>query len=95
MGFTPDKEYLVIFKDDNGGRKVGGSYKNPETYCADICKDILETIGKKLTGSGTVHFYGVSYETFEGTDTPVVLVDLKKYSANSGVFANDNVIESE
>lgn len=83
---TETSELLIYKTPKTEGSIVGGSYSSPETYCADICKAILTVIDKELAGAGTVNFPTITKDAFEEDDSKVVVVDLTKYSANSGVF---------
>ncbi|MGN1198623.1 MAG: hypothetical protein ACI4TA_13635, partial [Acetatifactor sp.] len=86
MGIDYEEKELVIYMVPKMvGRVVGGSFENPETYCADICKDILSIIGEKLVNEGTVNFTNVIQDEFDD-GTKIVVIDLTKYTANDGVF---------
>ena len=80
---------LILFKvSKSEGHVVGGTFTKPETYCADICNEMLNIMGKKLTNAGTVNFPSVTEDYFEEDKTPCIIVNIEKYIANPGVFAN-------
>jgi len=89
VGLEVDSETseLLIYRAPRSEASiVGGSFSSPETYCADICKAILKVIGKELVNAGTVNFPAITKDVFEEDDSKVIVVDLKKVSANPGVF---------
>lgn len=84
------KKELMLIKvpHDSGGIVLGGKLSSVELYSAQIGKTILEGIGKKLKGAGTISFTDVRMETSKN-GTPYLLVKYDEYKANDGVFADD------
>lgn len=81
---------LVLYKvPKTEGYIVGGSYSKPETYCAEVCNEVLKLIGKKLTNAGTVNFPSMHEDKFEEDDVPCIVVKVDKYTANAGVFVKE------
>lgn len=83
---------MLIRKSPNMGlgKLLSGTASKPECYCADKCQDVLSSMKKCLTGSGTVKFLSVSHESvqIEDATVPVLLVDLNSASAREGVLAD-------
>ena len=94
MGIDASAKELVIFVGPkNSSRLVGGSLEHPEVYCADLCKDMLGIMGKRLVREGTVNFTEVVEDKFDDDGSKCIVVKLDKYSANIGVFVEENVEE--
>ena len=94
MGINVKNKELVIFKNlKSKARLVGGSLEHPEVYCSNVCKAMLELMGKELVKEGTVNFTEVKEDTFDHDGTKCIVVDLTQFAANEGVFIEDDMIE--
>lgn len=83
------KELLLFKVPKTEGYIVGGTYSKPETYCAEICNEVLKLIGKKLTNAGTINFPSMYEDKFEEDDAPCIVVKVDKFTANPGVFVKE------
>ena len=86
---TETKELVLYKVPKSEGYTVGGSFSKPETYCAEICNAVLKLIGKKLTNAGTVNFPSMYDDVFEEDNNICIVVKIDKYTANPGVFAEN------
>lgn len=78
------KELLIFIRED--GYPVTGKRDNPEIYCAEVCREILELLRCSLTGAGTVKFPAITVDTIEDLDAKCLVVNLNEYRANPGVL---------
>ena len=84
---------IVKVPDTSQGIVFGGKMSAVELYSAKIAKAILDGIGKKLKGSGTIGFPEVRKEKGK-KGTPFLLIDFSQYTANDGVFADEEEAEA-
>ena len=84
--FVDDEtEDLIIFVSEDGF-PITGKRDNPEIYCAEVCKEILDVLDRTLTGAGTVKFPNITVDTIEGSDAKCLVVNLSDFRANPGVL---------
>lgn len=89
---------LLVFVSEDG-YPITGKRDNPEIYCAEVCKEILDVLGRTLTGAGTVKFPDITVDTIDGSDAKCLVINLSEFRANPGVFTmtseEQNKIEME
>jgi len=90
-------DLLVYVSED--GYPITGKRDNPEIYCAEVCKEILDVLDRTLTGAGTVKFPDITVDTIEGSDAKCLVVNLSEFRANPGVLVvtseEQNKVEKE
>lgn len=92
---TAKKQMMIVkVPDTSQGIVFGGKLSAVELYSSKIAKAILDGIGKKLKGSGTIGFPEVRKEKGK-KGTPFLLIDFSQYTANDGVFADEEEAEAE
>lgn len=89
---------LLIYVSEDG-YPITGKRDNPEIYCAEVCKEILDVLDRTLTGAGTVKFPDITVDTIEGSDAKCLVVNLSEFRANPGVLTvtseEQNTTETE
>ena len=89
---------LLVFVSEDG-YPITGKRDNPEIYCAEVCKEILDVLDRTLTGAGTVKFPDITVDTIEGSDAKCLVIHLSEFRANPGVLTvtseEQNKIEME
>lgn len=84
--YVDDETHDLLVFVSKDGCPITGKRDNPEIYCAEVCKEILDVLGRTLTGAGTVKFPDITVDTIDGSDAKCLVVNLSEYCANPGVF---------
>ena len=97
--FVDDEtEDLIIFVSEDA-YPITGKRDNPEIYCAEVCKEILDVLDRTLTGAGTVKFPDITVDSIEGSAAKCLVVNLSDFRANPGVLVvtseEQNKVEKE
>lgn len=97
--FVDDENGDLLIYVSEDGYSINGKRDNPEIYCAEVCKEILDVLDRTLTGSGTVKFPDVTVDTIDGSDAKCLVVNLNDFRANPGVLVvtseEQNKVEME
>ena len=83
-----EKKMYIIRQDGELGAAFCGVLSKVEIYNAKACQMIMDIIGKKLSGSGTVGFIKIDFDELANGE-PCVVVDLTSYIVNPGVLVEE------